>query len=137
MGAPPKARIGEPAASAGRPIVAGVAPFLKQLLSTRHAYDLWTSIEAIAASPAEALRHRHGTKLDQNAERRFSEVRLAHPRCSADSENPASGNRNQYATRYADQGSSGSRSRFQLRYSRAPPPFAWGSTIASEYAAFQ
>lgn len=72
MPRPPDARVGELAASAGRPIVAGVAPFLRPLLSTRHASDLWTSIEAVAAAPEQAVWQRHRTKLDQNSARRFA-----------------------------------------------------------------
>lgn len=41
MAAPPKAREGKPEASAGRPIVAGVAPFLRPLSARATNADLW------------------------------------------------------------------------------------------------
>ncbi len=48
MGAPPKARTGETGSSVGRPIVAGVGPFVRPLSPRVTLTDLWGSVEAIA-----------------------------------------------------------------------------------------
>lgn len=73
MAAPPKARDGSDAASAGRPVIAGIAPFLRTLPSRATRADLWASIDALAveAEGYDRLEKRHGTKLDAQARLRF------------------------------------------------------------------
>jgi YaaC-like protein len=74
MAAPPHARVGERAASAGRPIVAGIAPFLRSLPARATAADLWAGVEALTVEGdgRERLARRHGTRIDQPAHRRFA-----------------------------------------------------------------
>lgn len=73
MAAPPKAREGLQAASAGRPVIAAVAPFLRTLPSRATRADLWASIDALAVETEgyDRLEKRHGTSLDPQARARF------------------------------------------------------------------
>jgi hypothetical protein len=54
VAAPPHAKVGERAASAGRPIVAGVAPFLRTLPARATSADLWAGVEALTAAVTRA-----------------------------------------------------------------------------------
>ncbi|MEZ5176260.1 MAG: YaaC family protein [Acidimicrobiia bacterium] len=74
MGRPPQSRDGIPAASGGRPIVAGVAPFRRSLLPSNRDSELWASLNALAIEPHgyRRLERKHGIKLDVQAGRRFS-----------------------------------------------------------------
>lgn len=74
MAAPPHAKVGERAASAGRPIVAGVAPFLRTLPARATSADLWAGVEALTVEGdgRERLAAKHGAVIDSNAHRRFA-----------------------------------------------------------------
>jgi hypothetical protein len=74
MAAPPKARDGKPEASAGRPIVAGVAPFLRPLSARATNADLWAALEVLAVQNEglERLEKLHAVSLDQDARRRYA-----------------------------------------------------------------
>lgn len=74
MGRPHQCREGLPAASGGRPIVAGVAPFRRSLLPSNRESELWASLDALAIEPLglRRIERRHGAKLDAQAGRRFS-----------------------------------------------------------------
>lgn len=71
MPAPPRARTGTTAESAGRSIVAGIAPY-RRLLSPRASLaDLWSSVDALAADPSR-LGQRGTTSLARRDARRFT-----------------------------------------------------------------
>lgn len=74
MGAPPKAREGNEAASAGRPIVAGVSPFLRTFSPRSTTADLWAVVDLLGIDPQgpERLRRLHGVRIDGEARRRYS-----------------------------------------------------------------
>lgn len=74
VAAPPHAKAGERAASAGRPIVAGVAPFLRTLPARATSADLWAGVEALTVEGdgRERLSTKHGVGIDQDAHRRFA-----------------------------------------------------------------
>jgi len=74
MGRPPQCREGSPAASGGRPIVAGVAPFRRPLMPSNRESELWSSLDALAIEPQgwRRLERRHGSRLDAQAGRRFA-----------------------------------------------------------------
>lgn len=73
VAAPPAAREGERGRVTGRLLVAGVAPFARELSARASAADLWSSIEALAVDGAgiERLEKRHGVTLDAESRRRF------------------------------------------------------------------
>lgn len=71
MAAPPKCRPGQPAESAGRPVIPGVASFGRVLSPRASIADLWSSIDALAADPTN-LRKRGATELKGPDARRFS-----------------------------------------------------------------
>lgn len=74
MAAPPHARPGERAASAGRPIVAGIAPFLRTLPARATVADLWAGVEALTVEGEgrDRLARKLGARLDQRAHGRFA-----------------------------------------------------------------
>jgi len=74
MAAPPKAREGNPAASAGKPIVAGVASFLRPLSARATNADLWAALEVLAVQDEglDRLERIHDVSLDNEARRRYS-----------------------------------------------------------------
>lgn len=74
MAAPPRARDGKPAASAGRPIVAGVSSFLRPLSARATDADLWAALEVLAVEDEglDRLARLHGVRLDRAARRRYS-----------------------------------------------------------------
>jgi hypothetical protein len=53
MAAPPHARAGALGASAGRPVVAGVAPFLRTMPGRATAADLWAAVDALTVEGVE------------------------------------------------------------------------------------
>ena len=71
MAKPPKSRRGRTEASAGRPIVAGVAPFQRELSARATSADLWASLDALAADPSR-LRETHQSSIDASARMRFT-----------------------------------------------------------------
>jgi hypothetical protein len=74
MAAPPKAREGKRQASAGRPIVAGVGPFLRPMSARATNADLWAALEVLAVQSEglDRLERLHGVDLDNDARRRYS-----------------------------------------------------------------
>lgn len=68
-GRPPNAREGEPSSSAGRPIIAGVAPFERRLSPRATASDLWASLESSFTDPHgfDRLENTHGSTIDRRA----------------------------------------------------------------------
>jgi hypothetical protein len=74
VAAPPHAKVGERAASAGRPIIAGVAPFLRTLPARATSADLWAGVEALTVEGdgRKRLVTKHGAGIDENAHRRFA-----------------------------------------------------------------
>jgi hypothetical protein len=74
MAAPPRARDGKPAASAGRPIVAGVSSFLRLLSARATDAGLWVALEVLAVEDEglDRLETLHGVWIDSRARRRYS-----------------------------------------------------------------
>jgi hypothetical protein len=74
MGAPPKARDGRAGTIAGRPVVAGIAPFARVLSPRATQSDLWASVEALAVEGlgTDRLEATHGMALDQGARKRVA-----------------------------------------------------------------
>jgi hypothetical protein len=74
MAAPPRARDGKPAASAGRPIVAGVSSFLRPLSARATDADLWAALEVLAVEDEglDRLERLHGVNLDRAARKRYT-----------------------------------------------------------------
>ena len=66
-GKPPTARDGKPEAFAGRPVVAGIAPFSRELSPRASESDLWSAIEASVASPdgLKRMKRVHGVAIDK------------------------------------------------------------------------
>lgn len=64
-GAPPSARVGAVASSAGRPIVPGVAPFLRRLSPRAGLADLWASVEAFGVQ-------RNNSALSARSQKRYN-----------------------------------------------------------------
>ena len=74
MAAPPKAREGKQQASAGKPIVAGVASYLRPLSARATNADLWAALEVLAVREEglDRLQRLHDVELNVEARRRYS-----------------------------------------------------------------
>lgn len=71
-GKPPDARVGKLGAFAGRPIVAGVAPFARTLSPRASDSDLWAAIESAVTPPTgfRRMERLHNVQIDKKAEAR-------------------------------------------------------------------
>lgn len=71
-GRPPNARDGKPGVSAGRPVVAGVAPFARQISPRASESDLWATVESAVTTPSglKRMRRVHRASIDKRAEER-------------------------------------------------------------------
>lgn len=74
MPAPPQSQSGERGRVTGRLIVAGVAPFARELPARATAADLWSGVEALAVDGAgiDRLERRHSVALNAESRRRFA-----------------------------------------------------------------
>lgn len=72
MGRPPDARPGNEGAYAGRPIVAGAAPFVRALSPRASSSDLWAAVDGAVTAPNgfKRLEKMHGVHLDTKAQAR-------------------------------------------------------------------
>jgi hypothetical protein len=70
-GRPPAARLGQPLAYAGRPVVAGVGNFAHPVSARASVADIWSTLEIAAASGETALQRSGAPRLDAKAQTRL------------------------------------------------------------------